>query len=713
MSGSFRPYIEGKIPDLIAIIRNDQSYSPAMVAFSSGFVLFSRDELENYDNYQKILKLDTEATNLSSALNACSSVKTDKLELILISDGNFLVESDSILNQIKHSDATVYTYLITDEKIHDLKVSDYTASVTGEKIKLTLQLWSDADTETIISCINDEMKQSIFQMQIKKGISYEVIELPLSKKYTITVEPLKFSDKFPHNNRFVYLYTGVINKPKILFLTKDAGSIKFLNSLYPDIVSSEEIRLSKAYDLVIMNNFSLKDISPDKIRSLMENIYESGTALVLFGGPEAYYDGGYLDSDFERVLPCKSAPEHDKDYVFLIDKSGSMKVSRQGTVKKETALSIVAKLKGFSTDSSKATVILFDDKPHLIEKEATFKRLDMNRLDFEPRGATDLQAAVEMLLKLYSTSELALKEVVLITDLETSENVDEMCGALQKIPADITLFNLGEKESAYEKIKSLRNITINENKKVVDASPLIIENGHKVEHYSAELVRSAAVPDLKFINRVSLKESGTLLSKLGTVPLIIQGYYGSGIVIACAFSVLKDWSVFDGSLERLVRSLVEMSLSRSKEQVEVDYEIDSRNGMKLTAWFSSAIPEEISELKAYCPELEKELLFSRVGFNSFTARLPFIADKNLHFNFGSASGLMKLLYPPESNVVSINRKVLQNIASSTGGSVLNRAELLRHISKSSVSFVSSKFTCLLLAAFFFIISVLIGYLYGL
>ena len=135
----------------------------------------------------------------------------------------------------------------------------------------------------------------------------------------------KGDDYFSSNNVFnkvVY----VVPKPNILLVTDEQSNLR---ETVCDLYSVSTNTYPKELDgkkAVILDNRYIESLSSDDVKRLQDFVSD-GRGLVVVGGDKSYDRGGYLESDFEKILPVKSYPSEyygRNDVVIVMDISGSM-----------------------------------------------------------------------------------------------------------------------------------------------------------------------------------------------------------------------------------------------------------------------------------------------------------------------------------------------------------------------------------------------------
>ncbi|MBI5390693.1 VWA domain-containing protein [Candidatus Woesearchaeota archaeon] len=267
-------------------------------------------------------------------------------------------------------------------------------------------------------------------------------------------------DLFPENNAY-YKTTNVIEKPPILFVTKDPSSLSgVFDKLYAvETTSAIPDKLDKYY-AVVLNNLPQNDVANhmDQLISYLND----GNGMVVFGGLNAFEYGGYQGTLFENVLPLRvdtetRSLEADTSIIIAIDISGSSKEAKTKTgvlksdINKAVAINIMKNMK----PNDLVGVITFNSEAHLVSQLSDLgpkqKDVEQKILSLEVNGQTwidkAIRAGTEMLQ--HGTGS---KNIVIISDGITAPSLVD---AAKKAADDATkqgirVFTVGVGEDTNE-----------------------------------------------------------------------------------------------------------------------------------------------------------------------------------------------------------------------------------------------------------------------
>jgi hypothetical protein len=117
----------------------------------------------------------------------------------------------------------------------------------------------------------------------------------------------------------------VVPKPEVLLVTDVQSNLRDIVCDQYDARISTHISELEGTKAVILDNRYLESLPAGEIEMLRDFVSD-GRGLVVAGGDRSYDRGGYLDSEFEKILPVKSYPSEyygRNDVVIVMDVSDS------------------------------------------------------------------------------------------------------------------------------------------------------------------------------------------------------------------------------------------------------------------------------------------------------------------------------------------------------------------------------------------------------
>ncbi|MEA1945232.1 MAG: vWA domain-containing protein [Euryarchaeota archaeon] len=255
--------------------------------------------------------------------------------IILVSDGNsnYGRELADAVSVVARTNTTVYA--IEESPIRN----DMSVEIIGSKNVIignkntfgivVQQAGMHAEYELVVK-VDDEI---VYHDRIDQNEPVKVRKIPQTfntlGSHVLCAEIVPVGDDYFSSNNIFYKSVYVVPKPDILLITDEESNLRdIVSDLYNASVSTnlKELQGIKA---AILDDRYIESLSSDETEALRDFVSE-GYGLVVVGGDKSYDRGGYLGSDFERILPIKSYPSEyygRNDVVIVLDISGSMRDS--------------------------------------------------------------------------------------------------------------------------------------------------------------------------------------------------------------------------------------------------------------------------------------------------------------------------------------------------------------------------------------------------
>ncbi|MBU4406348.1 MAG: VWA domain-containing protein [Candidatus Altiarchaeota archaeon] len=366
-SGSMALYpeeIHSRVDELYRTVRstvgNMTGYPDAVSIqyFSEG----NRTEIGNV-LYQNALKTDTES-NL----------------LLLISDGNnnYGRDAEDVAAVLAGMNTTV-SALIPDSAARDV----YLADIRGEK-----KVPADTEYRIIVKVGKTGEGRADYQLNLyvddNQANSVDAFQ---DEDMTSRAFVLSFSERGPHrivaeiipegedyfamNNRFLKAI-DVVDKPHVLLISDDSDSplFKVLQESYVVTVTPGPTMDFDSYDVVFIDNKAIGELGSGFVSSMNAYVVD-GNGLVVVGGDDSYENGGYYNSDLERILPVVSAEipkERRKEIavLFLIDISESTEYGVGGESKIDVEKAVAINMLRQLNDNDKVGAVAFNYNGYIL-----------------------------------------------------------------------------------------------------------------------------------------------------------------------------------------------------------------------------------------------------------------------------------------------------------------------------------------------------------
>jgi len=490
-------------------------------------------------------------------------------------------------------------------------------------------------------------------------------------------------DFFPNNNVF-YKTVKVVPKPKVLYFGRENSPLEqLLKQLYVvDGATSLPGDLSSYYAVVA------NDLPADRMDPLTEQLNDfvaDGNGLVVFGGENAYDQGGYRNSVFETILPVQvGAPEKKEGDVLVavvIDISGSQgaafgRFESTADFSKAATLDILRNVKV----DTRVAVIAFNNQAYMLsEPSPVFAKKDIANVIARLKwgGGTNIAAGL-----LKATSVLGAytgsKNIVILSDGKTQSRASALEAAKFAANSGTKIYTVGVGPTTDEefmmqlaeisngiyfrateetKLKLIFGET-DENEAQSGKMELVILNDN---HFITAGIEPTAA--LYGFNQVSPKNAGRLLATTSTgEPVLTVWRLGLGRV--AAYSV-DDGSKWAGSLLGEANSKL---IARTMNWAIGDPERKSASFIDITDTRKGE-PADIT-IRSSSPPTAEDVVFYKIDEETYTGSLiPEAAG------FQDAAGsVFAVNYEREFGDLGVNKE-LENIVASTGGKMFDPSDI--------------------------------------
>jgi uncharacterized membrane protein len=289
---------------------------------------------------------------------------------------------------------------------------------------------------------NDKIYQ--FTRQLPKGIHKIVAKIDSN-------------DFFPNNNVF-YKTVKVVPQPKVLFYSEEASPMEtLLKQLYiVDTATSLPQNLNDYYAVVI-NDLNADEVNP--VSDVLNDFVADGNGMVVFGGENSFDKGGYINSEFETLLPVMvGSPEKkegDVHVAIVIDISGSQgaafgRFESTADFSKSATLEI---MRNVNVDT-RVAVIAFNTQAYLLsEPSPVFQKQGfedvIGRLKWG--GGTNLAAGILKAISVIGPLS-GSKNIVLLSDGKTQNQASAYEAAKYASNGGIKIYTVGVGPTTDEKV---------------------------------------------------------------------------------------------------------------------------------------------------------------------------------------------------------------------------------------------------------------------
>ncbi|MBI4827132.1 MAG: VWA domain-containing protein [Nitrospirae bacterium] len=683
-------------------------------------------------------------TDLENALLTASKLFPEgfRKRLVLITDGNENTgNAYNIFDELKAMGITVDVLpaggINHDEALVEALYAPAEVRV-GNPFSLEVSVSSNIETDGSLKiAVDGEDKILKEDLSILAGNRRHKFPLVLDKGgfHEISVRLTAKNDStFANNSAEAFVYTA--SRPEILIVTdpsSDNTSRKYLGNvltknnldavyMHAGLMPADPKEYI-SYDAVILDNIPSLLLSLEQMKALSNAVHDMGTGLVLIGGDTGIGSKGFANTPIESALPVSLIPspgEHPSSLglVFVMDKSGSM--SEGGDESKiRLAADAAQSIIDMSGEEDKVGIIAFDSESHVISSPGSIKNRDEIIKKIQsvmPRGSTDLFPAMTQAYDWLKTSGASHKHVILLSDGRTRErDFSQLIEEMRKRDITISAVAVG-KESNITLMKEIAFMgggrffqvedDLHELSKIfqIDAMtasrPLVVEDPFSPRLKEPDAILNGMPLNMPVMHGYMV----TSPKKTSVIPVIshlgdpVVGLWNYGIGRSVIFTGddglrwSRDWLQWEG-FGRLFVQMVKRSLRPGADgetlpafhvkgsRVEIQHE-DSGNNEDTTMMISAKI------LSPDGKTIDTKLLRSSDG--SYTGALGNLAPgkylaviaEESHGNIIDLSrGNFIISDKEEFLTLGRNDKLIEDIASHTGGRVLTDKDLLLNYSE--------------------------------
>ncbi len=675
-----------------------------------------------------------DATNIESALDAAAAAIPDGQPgaVFLLSDGiETAGDASRAAVRLAARGIPVYVPRPSTTATADVRVSSLQAPPTatpGRAVRITCRIDATrrASAQVEISRQGKVVARETVAVSPDAPAAITAIDTPPGEGLAVyTAHVTSAEDRFPQNNS-LSVSVFVTGPPRILYLSGYANEtpaerlLKSLSTLRFERVDAAGLtpeRLAEASCVIIENypEAKLAGHAPEIARF----VRDAGGGLIIIGGPGSFGEGGYIDTSIDSVLPVHCDPrEADKKpiaLVVLLDSSGSM--GESGGEKMETARAAAMRTLAHLTPADLAAVIAFRVTPEVVmplgpvgDPSAAARRL----AGISPNGGTNIFPAIDEAAALLASPgvKAPLRHVLLLSDGKSLRSPGDAEAAVDRcLKAGITLSTVATGADADGGL--LRKLALDtkgrfyEAKSMSDLADLFLDDLRRID---GPLVRKGALnvepadvsalpgapgaglPTVAAYNRARLRDGASLVMKHAVEgadePLVAVGRSGLGRSAAITLSFDKDWA---GGLSawpdwgRLLVAAVRhvertqqnaaFSLTITREGGYFDIAADAEAG-------TSLLPAKPVARVSGATGPAVDIPLTRTGALRWTGALQTEIDSvaTVALVDGAtvlASTYAPTAYPREFRAFAPRLDVLQNIASVTGGQLVDSLAAFR------------------------------------
>jgi len=648
------------------------------------------------------------ATDLEAAIREAVAELPAGLvpRLLLISDGK--ENKGSIARaawQAQQLGIPVDTYALAGRPRPDLRLESISLpslAFTGEPFPIDLVVSAPNQGPATVELTAEGRTLGKSLVSLEKGLNSLLMHASVN---TAGALDLGVSVKSEGGSDVRYDQAVTFNRPKVLYVTQDPADVdshltQTLAAADFDVQHVADIAQAKFsdYQLVILDNWDLENITAERKAALEEYVKLGGGLLVIGGDRNQYQEGKTVEDALDRTLPAKLAPPRSPEgtaVVLIIDKSSSME-GRKMELARLAAIGVVENLRPIDM----VGVLIFDNSfqwavpVRRAEDRSMIKRLISG---ITPDGGTQIAPALTEAFKRIQTTQSTYKHIVLLTD-GISEEGDSLDLSHEAMVKHVTISTVGlgqdvnraylEKVAQYANGRAyflndpsgleqivLRDVLEHTGTTAVE-KPLKPEVSKHAEILDGVEIEQA--PALKGYVRFIAKPSAETMLTIDRDPLLTRWQYGLGRSAVFASDAKTRWAAdwvtwkgYDKFWTNLSRDVLpharagEATLSYDSANSELAAEYRLGRGVEE--------PDQIPEIFVFGPDgFEQPIPVKKVAQGTFKGRLK----------IGAREGLFRVrplnesrafpeagLYRPEAELTDYGSNValLKQISEFTGG----------------------------------------------
>ncbi len=644
--------------------------------------------------------------------------------IVLVSDvnSNYGRELADAVSVVSRSNTTVYVVAQTPTR------NDASVEIVGSKTVIIGNknvfgiVVRQAGTHLLYDLVVKVDGEVVYQSEIDQNERIKVRKIPHtfdtlgSHVVSAEIAPKGGGSDYRSANNVFQKAVYVVPKPEVLLITDVQSNLRDIVCDQYDARISTHLSELDDTKAVILDNRYLDSLPAGEIEMLQDFVGD-GRGLVVAGGDRSYDRGGYLDSEFEKILPVKSYPSEyygRNDVVIVMDVSDStlsdIIVDTGVTfLDYEKALAIyMVDDKEFRDDY--VGVVAFGGDAYTISglvylgNDQTRELLKDTIRTKTPKGqATTLDQGLSLAEEMLANSAGA-KDVILMSDGSIDEDIygSSLTVATRMNDKNVRLHFIHvmssptSVRSKYEKLADAVGAmyypttypkSININTDQPDAEPTPTPLPEEAGTYAVSVFDTN-----HFITR-DLELSGTITGyndvtpKLGAKKLVATGdgkpvvcawRYGLGRVVSWSTDNGNEWSssLYTENNSQLISSTINWAIGDPRPEVGMVIEADD-------IFFGES--SQVTITSDTMPSLNfggSSLDISRIAENTYTTEID-LGEQGVYYlsDYGIAVN-----YPLEYRDVGMNPDA-EKIIQSYGGRVYNESEvgmLLSDVRRKSV-----------------------------
>ncbi len=596
--------------------------------------------------------VDPGATDLAGALQA--SLARNPTEIVLYTDGR--ADPGPALLLCRTRGVPLHVFPLGPVTVRDARISRIRApadAAPGESVPI------EATVEaTFAADVGVRMDAEVRKVTASPGAPVLVTFRRPAGPFTCRLE---IDDACPQNNEAAGEVLARAARRKVLALS--AG--------FPDLPrfevrSSARFENPQGYDAVVLDNVRL---TSEEQRALAAYVRDLGGGLLLLGGRQSFFLGGWKGTPLEEISPLRAEPDHRVAVVFALDISGSM----SETGKLDAIVRAVLDARSFFGAGDTLRAVAFADDTVVLDDLERLRSLRASGGTHVARGLAKARLELEQL-------PAGRKHLVLLTDGETAEkDTPELRRAERDLLRQAGI-GLTVVTAARELPELGPNLRLSEWKGLASRMSRIVAGLREVEKAEPGAIDFREHPvteglgrvELPWMNLTAAKGAAQLAGTVGRAPAVYPA-----VAFVQAGRGRAGALAFDLKVPRLLEQAIEHVAGESGGglSLAVDPPVVRARGSG---------PPRIELRWQAVPSLESGTLFvEQVRSDVWEGTLPALRPGTVYVTDGRARAAATVAGSPEFQALGVDRKALERLASETGGRFLRSPEDLRTLPRSS------------------------------
>jgi uncharacterized membrane protein len=255
--------------------------------------------------------------------------------IVLVSDvnSNYGRELADAISVASRSNTTAYVVAQTPTRNDaSIEIVGSKTVITGNKNVFGIVV-RQAGTHLLYDLVVRVDDEVVYQSEIDQTERIKVRKIPHtfdtlgSHVVSAEIAPKGGGSDYRSANNVFQKAVYVVPKPEVLLITDEESNLRDIVCDQYDARISTHLSELNDTKAAILDNRYLDSLPAGEI-AMLRDFVGDGRGLVVAGGTGSYDRGGYLDSEFEKILPVKSYPSEyygRNDVVIVMDISGSMR----------------------------------------------------------------------------------------------------------------------------------------------------------------------------------------------------------------------------------------------------------------------------------------------------------------------------------------------------------------------------------------------------